>query len=210
VYLGVFGMRYGSIDEESGRSITELEYREARRAGLPCMIYLIDESRAPVLPIHVDTCPNQGWPDAVGTSMPSTTATAWATRSLIRYGYSIDSNWAREVRDWLIGSQQLDGGWSAGPHATHSTIGKTKDAVMALSLLGIPVSNDPEHARDPAAPEHDVATGLATSAGWHDTQVSIRRAREWINLIAKQNSHQRNLELPSASSLTASMPAWRA
>jgi hypothetical protein len=55
VYLGIFGMRYGYIDRESGRSITELEYREAQRTRKPCMIYLIDEKSAQVAPAHVDT-----------------------------------------------------------------------------------------------------------------------------------------------------------
>jgi hypothetical protein len=42
IYLGIFGTRYGHVDEATGRSITELEYREAKRLVLPCLIYLID------------------------------------------------------------------------------------------------------------------------------------------------------------------------
>src|SRR4051812_34928536 len=41
VYIGIFGMCYGYIDEESGKSITELEYDEAQRIKLPLLIYLI-------------------------------------------------------------------------------------------------------------------------------------------------------------------------
>src|SRR5712691_4215186 len=33
IYVGIFAHRYGSIDTESGLSITELEYRQARRRG---------------------------------------------------------------------------------------------------------------------------------------------------------------------------------
>jgi hypothetical protein len=54
VYIGIFAMRYGSIDSKSGKSLTELEYEEAQRFNLPALIYLIDEDRQPVLPKHVD------------------------------------------------------------------------------------------------------------------------------------------------------------
>ncbi|MBV8857610.1 MAG: DUF4062 domain-containing protein [Acidobacteria bacterium] len=39
IYVGLFGSRYGSLDPVSGLSMTEIEYREARRCGLPCLIY---------------------------------------------------------------------------------------------------------------------------------------------------------------------------
>ena len=53
-YIGIFAMRYGSTDQEAGKSITELEYEEAQRFHLRSLIYLIDEERQPVLPKHVD------------------------------------------------------------------------------------------------------------------------------------------------------------
>jgi hypothetical protein len=40
VYVGIFAHRYGSVDNESGMSMTELEYRKARGVGVPCLIYL--------------------------------------------------------------------------------------------------------------------------------------------------------------------------
>ncbi len=54
VYIGIFAMRYGSIDEETGKSMTHLEYEEAQRLGLLTLIYLIDEENQPVLPKFVD------------------------------------------------------------------------------------------------------------------------------------------------------------
>jgi hypothetical protein len=54
-YIGVFAMRYGSIDQESGKSMTHVEYDEAQRLGLPTLIYIIDEERQPILPKFVDT-----------------------------------------------------------------------------------------------------------------------------------------------------------
>lgn len=54
VYIGIFAMRYGSIDKKTGKSITHLEYEEAQRLGLPTLIYLIDEENQPVLPKFVD------------------------------------------------------------------------------------------------------------------------------------------------------------
>jgi hypothetical protein len=55
VYVGIFGMRYGSIDTATGKSLTHLEYDEAQRIGLPSLIYLLDEDRQPVLPKFVET-----------------------------------------------------------------------------------------------------------------------------------------------------------
>lgn len=53
-YIGVFGMRYGYIDEASGKSLTHLEYEEAQAIRLPSLIYIMDEDAHPVLPKHVD------------------------------------------------------------------------------------------------------------------------------------------------------------
>ena len=54
-YIGIFGMRYGSIDPETGKSLSQLEYEEAQLVRNPSLIYLIDEEAHPVLPKHVDT-----------------------------------------------------------------------------------------------------------------------------------------------------------
>ena len=54
-YIGIFAMRYGTIDEEIGKSLTHLEYEEASRLRLPILIYLIDEQNQPILPKHVET-----------------------------------------------------------------------------------------------------------------------------------------------------------
>lgn len=54
VYIGIVAMRYGSLDPETGKSFTHLEYEEAQRCRLPTLIYLIDEERQAVLPRDVD------------------------------------------------------------------------------------------------------------------------------------------------------------
>jgi hypothetical protein len=53
-YIGIFAMRYGSVDVGSGKSLTHLEYEEAQRIQLPSLIYLLDEERQPILPMHVE------------------------------------------------------------------------------------------------------------------------------------------------------------
>ena len=53
-YVGIFAMRYGSIDPGTGKSLTHLEYDEAQRIGLPSLIYILDEDRQPVLPRFVE------------------------------------------------------------------------------------------------------------------------------------------------------------
>ncbi len=42
-YVGIFAWRYGSIPKGCNQSITHLEYLEAREAGKPCLIFLLDE-----------------------------------------------------------------------------------------------------------------------------------------------------------------------
>jgi hypothetical protein len=51
IYIGVFAHRYGS-------GITEAEYRRARERGIPCLIYLKDDS-VPVPPAHIERAPEK-------------------------------------------------------------------------------------------------------------------------------------------------------
>lgn len=44
VYVGIFAWRYGFIPEGYDKSITHLEYKAARKAGIPCLIFLLDET----------------------------------------------------------------------------------------------------------------------------------------------------------------------
>jgi tetratricopeptide (TPR) repeat protein len=43
LYVGIFAWRYGYIPEGYDKSMTELEYREAVKAGKNCLIFLLDE-----------------------------------------------------------------------------------------------------------------------------------------------------------------------
>ncbi len=54
LFIGIIAMRYGSVDPESGKSFTHLEYEEAQRLALPTLVYLLDEERQPVLPRNID------------------------------------------------------------------------------------------------------------------------------------------------------------
>ena len=40
LYVGILGTQYGSVEAESGKSYTELEYDEAGRAGIPRLLFL--------------------------------------------------------------------------------------------------------------------------------------------------------------------------
>lgn len=53
VFVGIIGMRYGSIEETTQKSFTQLEYEEAIKNKIPILIYLIDENH-PISPKFVD------------------------------------------------------------------------------------------------------------------------------------------------------------
>ena|SRR2546427_4637978 len=44
LYVGIFAMRYGTIDLDTGKSLTHLEYEEAQRLSLPSLIYLLSRT----------------------------------------------------------------------------------------------------------------------------------------------------------------------
>ncbi len=44
LYVGVFGMRYGSVPDGHDKSMTHIEYDEAQRLGLPSLIYILNEN----------------------------------------------------------------------------------------------------------------------------------------------------------------------
>ncbi len=48
IYIGIISMRYGSIDTDSEKSLTQLEYERAKDLGLDIYIYLIDEHKGQV------------------------------------------------------------------------------------------------------------------------------------------------------------------
>lgn len=56
VYLGIIGVRYGSIDPATGLSMTELEFREAETKKKPMLLYVIHEE-APVTVAQIETSP---------------------------------------------------------------------------------------------------------------------------------------------------------
>lgn len=54
LYIVIVGMRYGSIEEGSGKSFTELEYDEAVKNKIPILAFIIDEEHCAILPKYVD------------------------------------------------------------------------------------------------------------------------------------------------------------
>jgi hypothetical protein len=53
VFVGIIGMRYGSVEKETKKSFTQLEYEEAKKNRIPILIYIIDENH-PISPKFVD------------------------------------------------------------------------------------------------------------------------------------------------------------
>jgi len=54
LFIALVAMRYGSVDSETGKSFSELEYEEAFKNGIPVLAFIIDENERPVLPKYVD------------------------------------------------------------------------------------------------------------------------------------------------------------
>jgi hypothetical protein len=44
LYIGIIGQRYGSIDEKTGKSITELEYLEAEKKNIDRLIFIMSDN----------------------------------------------------------------------------------------------------------------------------------------------------------------------
>lgn len=45
IYMCAIGMRYGSIEEQSQKSYTQLEYEKAESLGIPILAFLVDEKK---------------------------------------------------------------------------------------------------------------------------------------------------------------------
>jgi O-acetyl-ADP-ribose deacetylase (regulator of RNase III) len=55
VYVGILGVRYGSVDPATGLSMTELEFNEAETSGKPMLVYVIrDDARVSVADMERD------------------------------------------------------------------------------------------------------------------------------------------------------------
>lgn len=48
IYICALGMRYGSVDADSGKSYTQLEYEKAHELGIPILAFLIDEDNVKI------------------------------------------------------------------------------------------------------------------------------------------------------------------
>lgn len=55
VFIGILGMKYGSIDPETGKSYTRLEYEKAIECKQIVLFYFMDEKETLLPPIFVDT-----------------------------------------------------------------------------------------------------------------------------------------------------------
>jgi hypothetical protein len=54
IFIGILGMRFGSIDKETGKSFVQIEYETAVNEKIDTLIYIINEEEALLPPIYVD------------------------------------------------------------------------------------------------------------------------------------------------------------
>ncbi|MFH1289056.1 MAG: DUF4062 domain-containing protein [bacterium] len=54
IYIGIIAFRLGTIDEKTGKSITQLEYEKALELGKEILIYFMDDKLSSIAPIYVD------------------------------------------------------------------------------------------------------------------------------------------------------------
>jgi hypothetical protein len=57
IFIGIIAHLYGNIVEKTGKSFTQMEYEEALRLNLPCLIYFKNED-VEVLPSFVERNPD--------------------------------------------------------------------------------------------------------------------------------------------------------
>ena len=57
IYLCAIGMRYGSVDDKTGKSYTQLEFEKAQALGIPILAFLIDEKAAQFRVDQIDRDP---------------------------------------------------------------------------------------------------------------------------------------------------------
>ena len=59
IYVGIFAWRYGFIPNGESNSITEQEYKQAKKHNIPCLIFLLDE-KTPWSPNFIDSHTGDG------------------------------------------------------------------------------------------------------------------------------------------------------
>jgi hypothetical protein len=59
IYLGVVAFRLGSIDQETGKSFTQIEYETAYERKKEILIYLVDENNSRFLVKYIDRDENR-------------------------------------------------------------------------------------------------------------------------------------------------------
>lgn len=57
IYIGIFGVRYGYVDQATGLSMTELEFNEAEASGKPLLLYIMRDD-APIKVSDIESDPN--------------------------------------------------------------------------------------------------------------------------------------------------------
>jgi Domain of unknown function (DUF4062) len=58
VFICIIALKFGSVDEETGKSMVQLEYEKAQELKLPTLVYILDDKKQPVLAEHIDTNEN--------------------------------------------------------------------------------------------------------------------------------------------------------
>ncbi|MCP4674236.1 MAG: SUMF1/EgtB/PvdO family nonheme iron enzyme [Deltaproteobacteria bacterium] len=122
VFVGIIAWRYGWIPEGLEISITELEYNAAKTAGIPRLMFVLDES-VPVLPNRdYDLAPDR-----------------WAKQGKLeqfKLRFAADQMPAAPFQDNTLGAEVLDSliKWRDGPRISQSPSGSNLDAQIKLYL----------------------------------------------------------------------------
>jgi len=89
-YVGIFGVRYGSVDSATGLSMTELEFREAETGKKPMLLYVI----------HPDTLVSAGHTETDPDSLRKLSALkAYILEKHVPYLFKSVDDLARQVSD---------------------------------------------------------------------------------------------------------------
>jgi|GEM_PF-2712388 len=163
VYIGIFAFRYGSIDEETQKSMTELEYRRAGERGIHRLVYLKSDKFADQL--------NPDWKESnpvakAKLDMLKEELTRKHTVQFFENSYELAAKVTADLHNYIIQH------FLPNPLKRAEELLNAGSFKSAAELIGEIVKQFPKH------PKANLLYALALLAGRNPEQLPIQRIKE--------------------------------